>query len=543
MNKQQEILIVDDTPVNLRLLSQMLLQEGYQVRAARNGPRAIESARAAPPALILLDIVMPEMDGFQVCAHLKQDDRTSDVPILFLSAQDALESKVQAFAAGGVDFITKPFQPEEVLARVRTHLSLRNLQHNLESKVLEQERTATLLRIERDLAIALGATHNEIKAIQYILDALLQIPGIDCGLVYVVDNAWTTAGSGGLDMVSFQGISPRSIRSIIRFEADDPYTKRIKDAVPIYTHCDSDTVSCADLFQTAGFRARAIVPALYNGKVVASFDLASRSQDTWSKSTRNAIESITSQIGGVIARVRAEETLRQYAADLKAQNAELDAFAHTVAHDLKNPMANAIMGIDILHKLIPASCKTQEVDQTLQDMNATTRQMINIVDELLLLASVRQENVVRTPLEMGDLIRQAQKRIRWMSDLYGAQIEVPDSWPTAIGYGPWIVEAWVNYMSNGLKYGGRPPHLTLGATRLQEGWIRFWVRDNGPGLTEQEQEKLFTPFSRLHKVRAQGQGLGLSIVRRIIEKLGGQVGVESQPGQGSMFFFSLPDAR
>jgi two-component system sensor histidine kinase/response regulator len=111
----------------------------------------------------------------------------------------------------------------------------------------------------------------------------------------------------------------------------------------------------------------------------------------------------------------------------------------------------------------------------------------------------------------------------------------------ALGYGPWIEEVWANYLSNAMKYGGRPPRLELSADTM-DGKVRFRVRDNGPGLTPEQQARLFTPFTRLHQARATGQGLGLSIVRRIMEKLGGEAWVESEPGKGSTFGFTLPRA-
>jgi sigma-B regulation protein RsbU (phosphoserine phosphatase) len=127
-----DILIVDDTPANLRLLSQMLAEQGYQVRPVPDGPLALAATRADVPDLILLDIRMPEMDGYQVCEHLKADAQTRDIPIIFISALDATQDKVRAFTVGGVDYITKPFQFEEVLARVETHLALRKLQKQLQ---------------------------------------------------------------------------------------------------------------------------------------------------------------------------------------------------------------------------------------------------------------------------------------------------------------------------------------------------------------------------------------------------------------------------
>ena len=125
------ILIVDDTPANLRLLSQMLAGQGYHVRPVPDGPLALAAVRAEAPDLILLDIRMPEMDGYQVCERLKADPQARDIPIIFISALDATQDKVRAFHAGGVDYITKPFQAAEVLARVETHLALRELQKQL----------------------------------------------------------------------------------------------------------------------------------------------------------------------------------------------------------------------------------------------------------------------------------------------------------------------------------------------------------------------------------------------------------------------------
>jgi sigma-B regulation protein RsbU (phosphoserine phosphatase) len=139
-----DILIVDDTPANLRLLSQMLAEQGYQVRPVLDGPLALEATRAEPPDLILLDIRMPEMDGYEVCEHLKADAQTRDIPIIFISALDATQDKVRAFTIGGVDYVTKPFQFEEVLARVETHLALRKLQKQLQEANEKMERELAL---------------------------------------------------------------------------------------------------------------------------------------------------------------------------------------------------------------------------------------------------------------------------------------------------------------------------------------------------------------------------------------------------------------
>jgi len=119
------VLVVDDTIANLRLLSNMLSEEGYDVRAVTNGPQALQAVERDPPDVILLDITMPEMDGYEVCRRLKARDHSKDVPVIFLTALTDTADKVRAFDAGGVDYVTKPFQLEEVLARVKTQVALR----------------------------------------------------------------------------------------------------------------------------------------------------------------------------------------------------------------------------------------------------------------------------------------------------------------------------------------------------------------------------------------------------------------------------------
>ncbi len=135
------ILVVDDTPNNLRLLSGMLKEQGYEVRSVLNGRMALTTVEAEPPDLILLDITMPQMDGYEVCEHLKANPATHNIPVIFISALDDATDKVRAFQSGGVDYITKPFQVEEVLARVENHLMLQRLQGELRTKsaLLEAE--------------------------------------------------------------------------------------------------------------------------------------------------------------------------------------------------------------------------------------------------------------------------------------------------------------------------------------------------------------------------------------------------------------------
>ena len=138
-----KIMVVDDTPDNLKLLQEMLGAKGYYVFASPDGKMALNAAAKTPPDLILLDIIMPEMDGFEVCERLKADPALREIPVIFISALDHTTDKVKAFAVGGVDYVTKPFEFEEVHARVETHLKIRSLQRQLTAQNENLDRLVT----------------------------------------------------------------------------------------------------------------------------------------------------------------------------------------------------------------------------------------------------------------------------------------------------------------------------------------------------------------------------------------------------------------
>jgi PAS domain S-box-containing protein len=240
----------------------------------------------------------------------------------------------------------------------------------------------------------------------------------------------------------------------------------------------------------------------------------------------------------ITERKQAEAALHQYAAELENRNEELDAFAHTVAHDLKNPLGVTIFNAEMLISYSNEMSK-EKIERYLNTIQTKGHLMNNIIDELLFLAKVRKEEVVSEPLDMAAIISAVQLRMQETIQEHQAEIRLPPSWPVALGHPAWIEEVWANYLDNALKYGGNPLLIELGASTLSDG-VKFWIRDNGEGLTIDEQERLYTPFTQLEQSLNRGHGLGLSIVNRIVEKLCGEVGVESSPGAGSTFWFKLP---
>ena len=225
--------------------------------------------------------------------------------------------------------------------------------------------------------------------------------------------------------------------------------------------------------------------------------------------------------------------------ELRDRNEELDAFAHTVAHDLNASMSLVVGYSDALAS-IHQTLSPEELHNYLILIARNGRKMSNIINELLLFASMRREDIPFKTLDMAAVVEEALRRLRYEIEALEAKIIQPESFPAAIGHAAWVEEVWFNYISNGLKYGGQPPRLELGSTVLDDGMIQFWVQDNGDGLSKSQQDVVFTPPSRTGILRVQGHGLGLSIVRRIIEKLNGRVFVESQLEKGSRFGFVLP---
>lgn len=364
-SKNNTILVIDDDKEILTVLSIYLRKFEYTVLTASHTDSALRVVEEAMPNLILLDIMMPDVGGFEVCRRIKSNEITQHIPVIFMTARSSTPDKVKGLEIGAVDYITKPFDNNELLARINTHLTVSNLQRDLQEQI-------TL----RDNLIA-----------------------------------------------------------------------------------------------------------------------------------------------------------------------ELDAFAHTVAHDLKTPISTVVSYCQLLVQLYESGVADKE--QTLTDIKEIEQHSLKastIVSELLFLSSVRKQDVELEPFDSHEIIQQAVKRLSMLIDEQQAEIVWPEEFPMAKGHAPWVEELWVNYISNAIKYGGRPSLVKLGSTRQDDGLIRFWVKDNGQGLTEEAQASLFTEFSRLGEKNIEGHGLGLSIVRRIAEKLGGQVGVESELGQGSQFYFTLPAA-
>lgn len=249
-------------------------------------------------------------------------------------------------------------------------------------------------------------------------------------------------------------------------------------------------------------------------------------------------------VENVTAQKQAEADLQAYAARLQHQNEELDAFAHTVAHNLRGPLMPIINYAQLI-KLQHTSPSTEALEKDLDQIVINAHKIRKTINELLLLANVDHTTITMMPIDnMGSIIQDVWDTLssHYYTNGVTPALITPTHWPIVIGHAPWIEEVWSIYVSNALKYGGQPLQVEVGANRLPDSMVRFWIRDNGPGIKPTEQSQLFQPFTRLNPNATTGHGLGLSIARRIIERLGGNVAVQSDgiPGHGSTFSFTLP---
>ncbi|MEZ2239032.1 ATP-binding protein [Microcoleus sp.] len=417
------ILVVDDTPENLRLLSTMLSQRGYVPRCVINGQMALRACNSNPPDLILLDIMMPEMNGYEVCQHLKNDAITRDIPVIFISAKDEVFDKVNAFAVGGVDYISKPFQFEEVLVRIESHLTLRNLQKQLkEQNVLLQEEISSRLAVEEVL-------HEKNQILQ-------------------------------------QEISTR----------------------------------CA------------VEKTLQEQNLLLQKEIGNRQ--------------------------RVESALLKSNQELARSNAELEQFAYVASHDLQAPLATIASYAQLLEKRYQEQLDSQANKFIGNIVQGCTR-MQALIDDLLEYSRVGRSQKPFKPTNCNQVLEQALANLQGVIRDTQAVVSYGEL-PVVNGEISQLVQLFQNLVGNAIKYRkNEPPAISISVCKQHDHWL-FSVADNGIGIARQHQERIFQIFQRLHTQKEySGTGIGLAICQKIVELHGGRIWINSEPGQGSTFYFTL----
>ncbi len=510
----ERVLLVDDNPTNLQVLFSTLEGRGLHLLAAKNGDDGLSIAGRTHPALILLDIMMPGIDGFEVCRRLKQDPATRDSAVIFLSALDDTESKVKGLGLGAVDYIAKPFQPAEVVARVETHLKIR--------------------RLERELA----RRNQELEAAnQRILEAMGEgLYGLDPAgrITFANPAAGRITGWSEAEMLG------RNLHSLLQHRREDgsPYAE--KDS-PIYrTLTDGRAERVEEVFWR---RDGTCFPVQYTSTPIYQGDEQSGAvlvlQDITER--RQAERALSETHQALVASHRALKEAQQQL----IQAAKLESVGRLsagVAHEVKNPLAIIQLGVDFLTGSLGDDETARSV---LADIDDAVRRADTVIKGLLDFSREKKPD-----MEAADLNRIIEDSLALVRhELIQHNLELVERLSEELGTvqldGDKIQQVFINLFMNAIQAmerGGRLEVTTVGkilgrddldgpddTERFEPGEaaVVCLVEDTGAGIPESKVDKVFDPFFTTKPV-GKGTGLGLSVTRNIIGLHGGTIQIKNR---------------
>ncbi len=532
------ILVVDDEPANLSLLTDILGNAGYKIYVAPSGKLALSSVSLNAPDIILLDILMPELDGYEVCRQLKADYKSAKIPVLFISALDSPIDKVRAFEVGAVDYISKPFHDKEVLARVKAHLSQYRANEKLQQQVelrtieLEQERrrVARLNQLLQDDIIALKYANQAIEDSERRYRKFLEAAP---EAVMVVDE------NGEIELVN------KKISNLFGYLDEDLIGQSAEMLLPSqlspqnvgFCHLIAD-LNVTDDVGTQSFTGQKISGEAFPVDVSVS-----------PVETDYGIRFIA-DIRDLTERQQLEEQLRQ--------SQKLEVIGHLtagVAHDFNNILAS-ILGYTSLAMMLKDKLSNEKLDYYLAEINRSGERARDLVAQMLTFSRIEkptgQKNIDLAPVIKGvlDMLRPILPSTISLVDHSDSDIQavVADSGQIS----QVVMNLCVNASDAIFEHG--KIEVTARTVRGDHGWcsschqlvsgdfVELVVSDSGAGITEDQLQRIFDPFFTTKEV-GRGTGMGLSIVHGILHSHQGHIKVSSSPGKGSSFHLFLPVAE
>jgi signal transduction histidine kinase/DNA-binding NarL/FixJ family response regulator len=544
MSDPTTVLLIEDNPGDARLIQELLTEAAgisFELEWQNRLSAGLERLAQGGIGVILLDLGLPDSQGLGTLAQVQA--RSAEAPVVVLTGLDDKTLGIEAVHQGAQDYLVKGQGDGDVLVRA--------MRYAIERKRAKE----TLARRAREMA-ALYQTSLEINhlpdvstLLRSIVQRAVELVGARMGGLYLMQ-----PDSETLELVVNYNLPGDYLGAALR-QGEDLSGRVAQTGEPMIVEDYLQWQGRAAVYADAPFRRAVGVPLKMRDNVIGVINVIDdQKAGSFDEDQVRLVSLFADQAAIAVANARLVEALRGQTVELQARNEELDAFAHTVAHDLKSLAAHMVGFAEELEET-GAVMPDEELRGHLRTISRNGRKMSSVIDELLLLASVRKAQAKIEPLDMPGIVGEVRQRLAPLIEEYQAEIILPNAWPAALGYGPWVEEVWVNYISNAIKYGGWPPRVELGADPLSDpvgaprardgmggGMVRLWVRDNGPGISAEQQARLFAPFVRIDPAGAKGHGVGLSIVKRIVEKLGGQVSVESEgvPGRGSVFAFTLP---
>lgn len=500
---QEQILLVDDNPQNLKVLYETLDGRGYKLLVADHGEKALNIAQKSHPDLILLDIMMPEMDGYEVCERLKANPATREISVIFLSALEDTDSKVRAFDAGGVDYIAKPFQIREVIARVETHLTIQRLKKEL------QERNRAL-QIDKERIL------NAMGEGIYGLDAQGRI-------VFANPAAQTISGYAEQELVGQDFVS-------LHFAGSEPEVcQQLHDAV-----VSGQSLRIPQLLMAQPGDAQVPVDLSVSptqvdderqGAVVVFRDIR---------------EDLERQAELELARRKMEEQKSQLAQFSRLST--MGEMAAGIAHELNQPLTAVSNYAQVAGRLLKADPIDREtMGSTLEKIERQAHRASEVLRRIR--GFIRKHASGKERLSVDVLLREtqllAQLDSAYPTDM--VRLKVAPNLPPVCVDPVAIQQVALNLIRNGLEAQADRPideqFLGLEADLVSDQFVEVRVIDRGTGLSPEVAQHLFSPFVT---TKADGMGIGLSLCHSIMQSQGGQIGHRPNPDGGSIFFFTLP---
>ncbi len=521
MEKRQfKILIVDDNPTNIQFVELALQQKGYQTGAAYNGQEALQFLNEESYDLILLDVMMPYLNGFELCEILQKDEQKKNIPVIFLTARTDKESLVRAFEVGGVDYISKPFKINELLLRVKTHLALSTKQE-LEEELIERRKVEkALIESQKRLELVLASVPNTIFEVD------------------LQGNLISTNRPHPLSNVNIDIGSP-----IFNSSAEQLDNK----LVSVFDNCikNREVISYEIKinFETETFwLKKTLVPVITGDELISVLliiaDITSRKRiELQLKTYQNELESALVELSML------NSELENKSIELQELNTTKDKLFSIIAHDLKNPFNMLIGYSDILQRNLH-KYSTEKIAYYIDIINNSARTGFNLLENLLEWSRAQTGRLVFIPTaadimpvitENIDLLEGEAKRKGIVIKCY-----INESVKVFIDQNM-ISTVVRNILSNAVKFTAKGK-ISISGVQV-ENFYEITVEDTGRGISEENINKLFRNdihFSEPGTSDEKGTGLGLILCKEFIERNGGSIFVKSEIGKGTSFIFTIP---
>ncbi|WP_315889757.1 ATP-binding protein [Kovacikia minuta] len=556
MAKKGTILVVDDTPTNLEVLFDFLNNAGFKVLFAEDGESALEKAKYAAPNLILLDILMPGMDGFETCRCLKESEPTRSIPVIFLSALTDTVDKVKGFSLGAVDFITKPLQYEEVLARVETHLQLQALtkqlqtqNEQLEREIQERQQVQEDLQRQNQRSQLFAEVTLKIRQslqldniLQTAVNEVKEILQADRVLIYRLWPDGTGSGVAEAVQPSLSEIMGYTFpEEVFPEESRQQYCQgRIRKL----TDVEEDTLiplCLVEFLRRFQVKAKLVVPILTKNELWGLLIAHQCSNPReWTAFETELLQQLANQLGIALtqAQLFEQETLQRQ--ELARSNAELQQFAYIASHDLQEPLRMVTSYLQLLERRYKGRLDSDADDFIQYAVDGAVR-MRTLINDLLTYSRIGTRGQPFELTSSMEAVVRAIANLKVAIEESGAEM-IYQNLPHLHADPTQLTQLFQNLISNAIKFRSEQcPKVWIAANRLDNAWF-FSVQDNGIGIDSQYAERIFVIFQRLNnRVDYAGTGIGLAVCKKIVERHNGKIWVESELGNGATFYFTIPD--